>query len=95
MVAITVAVMGSTGSIGTQTLEIIQDHPEEFEVVALGASKSVELLVEQATKYNQSVFQSAFQCIILCTCSAKPRQQQQLTVARGGSASIRISKSFI
>ncbi|MDC0234232.1 1-deoxy-D-xylulose-5-phosphate reductoisomerase, partial [Acidimicrobiia bacterium] len=55
MVAITVAVMGSTGSIGTQTLEIIQDHPEEFEVVALGASKSVELLVEQATKYKPKV----------------------------------------
>ena len=55
MVAITVAVMGSTGSIGTQTLEIIQDHLEEFEVVALGASKSVELLVEQATKYKPKV----------------------------------------
>ncbi len=55
MVAITVAVMGSTGSIGTQTLEIIQDHPEEFEVVALGASKSVELLVEQATRYKPKV----------------------------------------
>ena len=38
MVATTVAVMGSTGSIGTQTLEIIQDHPDEFEVVVLGAA---------------------------------------------------------
>ena len=45
MVATTVAVMGSTGSIGTQTLEIIQDHPDEFEVVVLGAAKSVELLL--------------------------------------------------
>ena len=52
MVATTVAIMGSTGSIGTQTLEVIQDHPDEFEVVALGAAKSVELLVEQAKKYN-------------------------------------------
>ena len=52
MVATTVAVMGSTGSIGTQTLEIIKDHPNEFEVTALGAAKSVELLVEQAEKYE-------------------------------------------
>ena len=52
MVATTVAIMGSTGSIGTQTLEVIEDHPDEFEVVALGAAKSIELLVEQAKKHN-------------------------------------------
>jgi 1-deoxy-D-xylulose-5-phosphate reductoisomerase len=55
MLATTVAIMGSTGSIGTQTLEIIQDHPDKFEVVALGAAKSVELLVEQATKHKPQV----------------------------------------
>ena len=55
MVATTVAVMGSTGSIGTQTLEIIKDHPNEFEVIALGAAKSVELLVEQAEKYEPQI----------------------------------------
>ena len=52
MLATTVAIMGSTGSIGTQTLEIIQEHPDEFEVIALGAAKSLELLVEQAIKYK-------------------------------------------
>ena len=55
MVATTVAVMGSTGSIGTQTLEVIKDHPNEFEVIALGAAKSVELLVEQAEKYEPQI----------------------------------------
>ena len=55
MVATTVAVMGSSGSIGTQTLEIIKDHPNEFEVIALGAAKSVELLVEQAKKYEPQI----------------------------------------
>ena len=55
MVATTVAVMGSTGSIGTQTLEIIQDHPDEFEVVVLGAAKSVELLIEQAKKHEPQI----------------------------------------
>ena len=55
MVATTVAVMGSTGSIGTQTLEIIQDPPDEFEVVVLGAAKSVELLIEQAKKHEPQI----------------------------------------
>ena len=55
MVATTVAVMGSTGSIGTQTLEIIQDHPDKFEVVVLGAAKSVELLIEQAKKHEPQI----------------------------------------
>ena len=55
MVATTVAVMGSTGSIGTQTLEIIQEHPDEFEVVVLGAAKSVELLIEQAKKHEPQI----------------------------------------
>ena len=55
MVATTVAVMGSTGSIGTQTLEIIQDHPDEYEVVVLGAAKSVELLIEQAKKHEPQI----------------------------------------
>ena len=52
MLATTVAIMGSTGSIGNQTLEIIENHPDEFEVIALGASRSVELLVEQAVRYK-------------------------------------------
>jgi 1-deoxy-D-xylulose-5-phosphate reductoisomerase len=44
----TVAVIGSTGSIGTQTIEVVMAEPDRFEVVALAASSSVELLAEQA-----------------------------------------------
>ena len=44
----TVSIAGSTGSIGTQTLEVVAAEPDRFEVVALGASSSVDLLVEQA-----------------------------------------------
>ena len=47
MPATTVAVLGSTGSIGTQTLEVVADQPDEFDVVALGAARSVDLLIEQ------------------------------------------------
>ncbi len=43
-----IAVCGSTGSIGTQTLEVVAAQRDRFEVVALGASRSADLVVEQA-----------------------------------------------
>ena len=51
----TVAVLGSTGSIGTQTLEVVTDQPDEFDVVALGAARSVGLLIEQAIRFRPEV----------------------------------------
>ncbi len=42
---VTVSVVGSTGSIGTQTLEVVAEDPDRFRVVALGAQRSVDLLV--------------------------------------------------
>jgi 1-deoxy-D-xylulose-5-phosphate reductoisomerase len=44
----TVSVVGSTGSIGTQTLEVVAAEPDRYRIVALGAAGSVDLLVEQA-----------------------------------------------
>ena len=45
------AILGSTGSIGTQALEVIDEHIELFEVYALTANNNAELLIEQAHKY--------------------------------------------
>jgi 1-deoxy-D-xylulose-5-phosphate reductoisomerase len=45
---ITVSVAGSTGSIGTQTLDVVRAEPDRFEIVGLGASSSIDLLAEQA-----------------------------------------------
>ncbi len=55
MPATTVAVLGSTGSIGTQTLDIVAARPDDFDVVALGAYRSADLLVEQATIFRPRV----------------------------------------
>lgn len=49
---IKVAILGSTGSIGTQTLDVISQHKDLFEVVALAAHSSALKLVEQALKFN-------------------------------------------
>ncbi|WP_274361446.1 1-deoxy-D-xylulose-5-phosphate reductoisomerase [Paenibacillus thermotolerans] len=43
-----IAILGSTGSIGTQTLDIVKHHPDRFQVEALAAGSNVELLAEQA-----------------------------------------------
>lgn len=51
----TLAVLGSTGSIGTQTLDIVRAAPDRFEVVALGASSSVDLLAQQAHEFRPQV----------------------------------------
>ena len=41
--------MGSTGSIGTQTLQIVDEFPDQFKVVALSAGRNLELLVDEKT----------------------------------------------
>ena len=46
------AVLGSTGSIGTQALDIARDNPEMFRIASLGASSSVETLARQAQEFR-------------------------------------------
>lgn len=50
-----IAILGSTGSIGTQTLEVVRQYPEEFSVYALSAHRNIELLIEQALEFNPAV----------------------------------------
>ena len=47
-----IAILGSTGSIGTQALEVIDQHPDDFEVEVLTAQNNATLLIEQAKKSN-------------------------------------------
>ena len=49
------AILGSTGSIGTQALEVVSEHPDLFEVYALTANNQVDLLINQARKYMPEV----------------------------------------
>ena len=47
-----IAILGSTGSIGTQTLEVVEANPERFSVEVLTANNHVDLLIEQALKFH-------------------------------------------
>ena len=48
-----IAILGSTGSIGTQALEVIADNESLFEVYAITANNQVDLLIEQARKFRR------------------------------------------
>jgi 1-deoxy-D-xylulose-5-phosphate reductoisomerase len=50
-----IALLGSTGSIGTQTLDICREYPEYFEVVSISAGANVELLAKQVIEFRPSV----------------------------------------
>lgn len=46
------AILGSTGSIGTQALEIVRQHPDKFEIVVLTANRNVDLLAQQINEFK-------------------------------------------
>ena len=48
----TIAILGSTGSIGTQTLDVVSQFPERFSVFMLSANNSADLLIEQALRFH-------------------------------------------
>ena len=50
-----IAILGSTGSIGKQTLEVIAEHPDLFEVYAITAHRSADLLIQQARQFRPEV----------------------------------------
>ena len=50
-----IAILGSTGSIGVNTLDVIRAHPERFKVVALTAAKQIERLAEQCIEFKPTI----------------------------------------
>lgn len=50
-----IAILGSTGNVGTQTLDVVEKYPDKFKVIALSAHSNVALLKEQADKYKPLV----------------------------------------
>ncbi|HEX8807284.1 MAG TPA: 1-deoxy-D-xylulose-5-phosphate reductoisomerase [Candidatus Aquilonibacter sp.] len=54
-----VAILGSTGSIGTQALDVIATHPDRFAVVGLAAGRNLELLREQYARFTPEIATTA------------------------------------
>ena len=50
-----ITLLGSTGSIGTQTLDIVTHHPDQFRIVGLAAGRNLSLLVEQIRQFRPEI----------------------------------------
>lgn len=75
-----VAVLGSTGSIGRKTLEVVSAYPDRFRVVALTANRSAELLLEQARRHGPEL------AVLAEESGALPAEQGGTRLASGWAA---------
>ncbi len=65
-----IAILGSTGSIGTQTLEVVATYPERYEVYALCAHQSIDKLIQQARTFHPEVVCIADETLYPALCEA-------------------------
>jgi 1-deoxy-D-xylulose-5-phosphate reductoisomerase len=83
-----VAVLGSTGSIGTQTLDVLASHPDMFEVLALAAGSNRKLLAEQSGRFPGATSVVGADGEALAEIAARP-EVDLVVVATGGIISLR------
>jgi 1-deoxy-D-xylulose-5-phosphate reductoisomerase len=69
-----VAILGSTGSVGCQTLDVIRAHPDRFEVVGLSAWNNVDLLAKQAAEFGPTLVSCADYEALTRQLSNPPKQ---------------------
>ena len=69
-----IALIGSTGSIGQKTLEIVRTRSDRFRVAALAARKNVELLIQQAKEFRPVGEANWGCCIALTTAVLRPEK---------------------
>lgn len=91
-----ITILGSTGSIGTQTLDIVSSHPQDFRVVGLAAGRNVSLLAQQIATYQPEIVAIADPAqleelqTLIAHCDRQPEilvgQEGTVEVARYGDA---------
>ncbi|MGF1482613.1 MAG: 1-deoxy-D-xylulose-5-phosphate reductoisomerase [Cyanophyceae cyanobacterium] len=67
-----ISILGSTGSIGTQTLDIVSQHPDQFRVVGLATGRNVEQLVQQVRQFQPEI-------VAVCDQAKLPELQAALS----------------
>lgn len=83
-----IAILGSTGNVGTQTLDVIDKYPDKFRIVALSANSNIGLLKKQAEKYRP-----AFVGVADKEKAAQLQKQITIPVLAGEEALIKIAAS--
>jgi 1-deoxy-D-xylulose-5-phosphate reductoisomerase len=79
-----ISILGSTGSIGRQTLDVVDSHPGKFQVVALAAGSNTELAAEQVAKFHPSVVSVGTEAGARTLCEALKSQRAR---SRSGESS--------
>ena len=85
-----IAILGSTGSIGTQTLEIVRDNRSDLEVVALAAGSNVELMEKQVREFRPKLV--SLQNEEACRDLADRLKDMQVTIVPGMEGLIQIAE---
>ena len=78
-----VAVLGSTGSIGTQTLDVVARHPERFRIVALAAGSRVAEVIAQARAFEPEIVSCANESDVAAISAALPARVRVTSGAAG------------
>ncbi len=81
------AILGSTGSIGTSTLDVVARHPERFEVIGLTAFQRVELLVQQCQRFRPRV--------VVVPSQARAAQVREGLARAGLSTEVRVGQEAL
>jgi 1-deoxy-D-xylulose-5-phosphate reductoisomerase len=84
-----VAVLGCTGSIGRQALDVLESHPDEFEVVALATGSNVAALDEQVARHRPRISATAADGPAALVDIATDEGVDMVVVATGGVVSLR------
>ena len=82
-----VAVLGSTGSVGTSTLDVLARHPQRFEVCALTASTQVDLLAQQCLQFRPRYAVMAGE-VHAAELAARLKAAGSVTQVLGGAAAL-------
>lgn len=85
-----IAILGSTGSVGTQTLEIVRDNRSDLEVVALAAGSNVELMEKQVREFRPKLV--SLQSEEACRDLADRLKDMQVTIVPGMEGLIQIAE---
>jgi 1-deoxy-D-xylulose-5-phosphate reductoisomerase len=87
-----IAILGSTGSIGRSTLSVVESYPDRFQVIALAAGSNVEAVFEQALRWQPRVVSVASEAHAEALQKRlKARGRTEIEVVHGAAGTVRVS----
>lgn len=86
-----ITLLGSTGSIGTQTLDIVEHHPDKFRIVGLAAGNNVEMLAQQVRQFRPEIVAIGNEAKLPELKSALANLDYQPTIVAGSQGTIEVA----